>query len=108
MAVNDHGTVVGNSGFFVFPAPFAVVWSGPNHVLAQLLLLPEPPPPSICIGHPASNALAINNKGHIVGWVEDAGGCVGGAVEWQNGRITLHTRSMNTERSSAFREIWPE
>ena len=89
MAVNNHGTVVGNSGFFVFPAPFAVVWRGPNHVLAQLPLLPEPPPPLICIGHPASNALAINNKGHIVGWVEDPGGCVGGAVEWQDGRITL-------------------
>jgi probable HAF family extracellular repeat protein len=89
MAVNNHGTVVGNSGLFAFPAPFAVVWSGPNHVLAQLPLLPEPPPPLICIGHPASNALAINNKGHIVGWVEDPGGCVGGAVEWEDGRITL-------------------
>jgi probable HAF family extracellular repeat protein len=89
MALNDHGTVVGNSGVFVFPSPFAVVWSGPHHVLTQLPILPYPPPPPYCFGNPASNALAINNKGHIVGWVEDAGDCVGGAVEWQDGLITL-------------------
>ena len=89
MAINNAGTVVGNSGFFVFPEPLAVVWSGPNHVLAPLPILPSPPPPPYCFGQPASNALAINNKGHIVGWVEDAGDCVGGAVEWQDGRIRL-------------------
>jgi probable HAF family extracellular repeat protein len=89
MAVSNGGTVVGSSGSFVFPSPFAVVWSGPNHVLAPLPLLPLPPPPPFCLGHPASNAVAINNKGHIVGWVEDAGGCVGGAVEWHDGGVTL-------------------
>jgi probable HAF family extracellular repeat protein len=89
MAVNDRGTVVGNTGLIVFPSPLAVVWAGQNHVLTPLPILPLPPPPPYCFGNPASNALAINNKGHIVGWVEDAGDCVGGAVEWQDGRITL-------------------
>jgi probable HAF family extracellular repeat protein len=87
MAVNNHGTVVGNN--FIFPLS-AAVWSGPNHVLGpRLPILPYPPPPPYCLGDPTSNALAINNKGHIVGWVEDAGDCAGGAVEWQDGRITL-------------------
>jgi probable HAF family extracellular repeat protein len=96
MAVSNRGTVVGSSGSFVFPSPFAVVWNGPNHVLAPLPLLPLPPPPPFCLGHPASNAVAINNKGHIVGWVEDAGDCVGGAVEWQDGRITLLAPNVTT------------
>jgi probable HAF family extracellular repeat protein len=87
MAVNNDGTVAGNQDCDF--ADCGVVWTGTNHVLAPLLLLPYPPPPPYCFGQSQSNALAINNKGHIVGWAEIAGGCGGGAVEWQDGRITL-------------------
>lgn len=87
MAVNNDGTVVGNQDCEV--ADCAVVWSGPNHVLTALPLLPFPPPPPFCFGQSHSNALAINNKRLIVGWAEVAGGCGGGAVQWQDGRITL-------------------
>jgi probable HAF family extracellular repeat protein len=88
MAVNNNGTVVGN--FDCEVADCAAVWSGPNHVFASLPDLPFPPPPPYCFAPPPhSNALAINNKGHIVGWAETAGDCGGGAVEWRDGRITL-------------------
>jgi probable HAF family extracellular repeat protein len=87
MAVNNDGTVAGNQDCDVLDC--AVVWSGPNHVLTALPLLPYPPPPPYCLGQSSSNALAINNRGHIVGWAEVAGGCGGGAVEWQDGQIAL-------------------
>lgn len=88
MAVNNDGTVVGNFDCEVMDC--AAVWSGATHVFASLPGLPSPPPPPFCFAPPPhSNALAINNKGHIVGWAETAGDCGGGAVEWQDGNITL-------------------
>jgi probable HAF family extracellular repeat protein len=88
MAVNEHGTVVGNYDCEV--ADCAAVWSGPTYAFAALPGLSSPPPPPYCFAPPPqSNALAINNRGHIVGWAETAGDCGGGAVEWHDGNITL-------------------
>jgi probable HAF family extracellular repeat protein len=88
MAINNDGTVVGNFDCEVMDC--AAVWSGPAHVFASLPGLPSPPPPPYCFAPPPhSNALAINNKGHMVGWAETAGDCGGGAVEWRDGKITL-------------------
>ena len=88
MAVNERGTVVGNYDCEV--ADCAAVWSGPTHAFAALPGLSSPPPPPYCFAPPPqSNALAINNRGHIVGWAETAGDCGGGAVEWHDGTITL-------------------
>lgn len=82
-AVNNQGTVVGNfhcidSG----EAGCASTWSGQNHVFTALPLLPIP---DEC-PRASSTPLAINNKGLIVG---QANSCGGGAVEWQNGTVTL-------------------
>ena len=88
MAVNERGTVVGN--FDCDVADCAAVWSGTTHVFASLPGLSPPPPPPYCFAPPPqSNALAINDKGHVVGWAEAVGECAGGAVEWRDGNITL-------------------
>jgi probable HAF family extracellular repeat protein len=86
MAVNKDGTVVGSYDCPIGGAAgCASMWSGPNHVFAALPLLPIPPSVVFCVRQ-SSNALAINNHGHIVGW---ANSCGAGAVEWQDGNITL-------------------
>jgi probable HAF family extracellular repeat protein len=94
-AVNNRGLIVGAEGMFALLGSEAVTWSGPQHTLASLPMLRC----DTCNVHIAvdNTALAVNNRGHIVGSsnfsypnIPPTPGYNAGvhAVEWQNGHVT--------------------
>lgn len=86
-ALNNNRVIVGQSG----GEPQATIWTGSQHAMTVLGMLPCPPSPSHCY-FPSSRANAVNNRGHVVGtslyfYVGiNSGGMH--AFEWQDGQIT--------------------